>query len=614
MDRTTQKLGSILLIFLFFSTMTVLSSPAVDQKTYVSFPFYLMSAIHYVGGSGPGNYTRIQDAIDNSSNGDTIMVYHGFYRENIVIQPSLTIIGEDTKSTIIDGGESGTVVSISSDETHIEGFTIQNAGNDIHSAGIAISRAKNVRVAQCIIQDNGGLGITVSGKDTSLVTIDMNTIQNNSYGIYLYDSPQFSVRDNNICGNAEGMYIIGSPGSSIRDNTIVNRGLGLHIENSFDLLVQGNWIANNANGVYAFNSSEITFQDNTIRSNRWYGLWLKDASYSTIENNIISTNIDIGLFLESSYDTNVVNNTFWDNDNGIYLMDSSGNVFEQNNFRNDKLNACFVVHTLVHGRNLWRSNFWERARLLPYPILGIIKLQNISITWMNFDWSPLRHLVPFHHTARIGQNGCILYVGGNGPNNYSSIQTAIDDANSNDTVYVFNGTYYESILIDKPLRLIGENKTTTILEGNGTRDIITIIADYVTVSDFSIQNGHFNVLINHSSFGTIIDNNIDSGLHGLSVHDECHYLNISKNSFQENVYGIRLFSSSDITISNNILHSYKLNAFFFGTSFSHGRHRWYHNYWNQPRYLPNMVPGKIRLGDLSLTWFNIDWSPLKTPY
>jgi len=31
----------------------------------------------YVGGSGPNNYTKIQDAIDNASNGDTVFVYSG---------------------------------------------------------------------------------------------------------------------------------------------------------------------------------------------------------------------------------------------------------------------------------------------------------------------------------------------------------------------------------------------------------------------------------------------------------------------------------------------------------------------------------------------------------
>ena len=58
----------------------------------------------YVGGSGPNNYTSIQDAIDNASDGDTIYVYSGIYYENVVINKRINLIGEDRNGTIIDGG------------------------------------------------------------------------------------------------------------------------------------------------------------------------------------------------------------------------------------------------------------------------------------------------------------------------------------------------------------------------------------------------------------------------------------------------------------------------------------------------------------------------------
>lgn len=41
----------------------------------------------YVGGSGPGNYTTIQSAINESSNGDTVFVYSGIYYDNVIHTP-----------------------------------------------------------------------------------------------------------------------------------------------------------------------------------------------------------------------------------------------------------------------------------------------------------------------------------------------------------------------------------------------------------------------------------------------------------------------------------------------------------------------------------------------
>ena len=71
-----------------------------------------------------------------------------------------------------------------------------------------------------------------------------------------------------------------------------------------------------------------------------------------------------------------------------------------------------------------------------------------------------------------GSGGNTLYVGGSGPNNYTKIQDAVDNASDGDTVYVFNGTYYENVFIGRSINLIGENKDTTIIDGGGNSEDI----------------------------------------------------------------------------------------------------------------------------------------------
>jgi len=62
-------------------------------------------------------------------------------------------------------------------------------------------------------------------------------------------------------------------------------------------------------------------------------------------------------------------------------------------------------------------------------------------------------------------NGNILYVGGSGPNNYTSIQSAINDASNGYTIYVYHGNYNESVVINKSISLIG-------IEQNGKKPVI----------------------------------------------------------------------------------------------------------------------------------------------
>jgi hypothetical protein len=72
------------------------------------------------------------------------------------------------------------------------------------------------------------------------------------------------------------------------------------------------------------------------------------------------------------------------------------------------------------------------------------------------------------------RSGNTLYVGGIGPGNYTSIQDAIDNASIGDTVFVYNGTYYEIITIDKSINLVGEDRYNTIIDGIGEYRIVVV--------------------------------------------------------------------------------------------------------------------------------------------
>ena len=100
-----------------------------------------------------------------------------------------------------------------------------------------------------------------------------------------------------------------------------------------------------------------------------------------------------------------------------------------------------------------------------------------------------------------------LYVGGSGPGNYSKIQDAIDNASDGDTVYVYSGTYPMSgIYIEKAIRLIGENRNTTIVESSLNVEVyIKPHSHNVAISNFTFQNF---VVDSHQNNYTSINDNI----------------------------------------------------------------------------------------------------------
>ena len=87
--------------------------------------------------------------------------------------------------------------------------------------------------------------------------------------------------------------------------------------------------------------------------------------------------------------------------------------------------------------------------------------------------------------------GNILYVGGSGEGNYTSIQDAIDDASNGDTVFVLDDSSpYQMttwLTIEKSINLIGENRDTTVISGkvdiiNGSADTEVLIV--ITETDW----------------------------------------------------------------------------------------------------------------------------------
>jgi len=159
--------------------------------------------------NGTGNYTSIQEGIDNSVDGDTVLVNPGTYFENInyngknITVASLYIqteVDSFIHQTIIDGNHSGSVVTFESGEDTtavICGFTIQNGSgtyNDflIMGGGMLLINSK-ASINNCIITNNisqGGAGICLYN---STVNIAGSSIFNNHCtfwggGIGLYNS------------------------------------------------------------------------------------------------------------------------------------------------------------------------------------------------------------------------------------------------------------------------------------------------------------------------------------------------------------------------------------------------------------------------------------------
>lgn len=94
------------------------------------------------------------------------------------------------------------------------------------------------------------------------------------------------------------------------------------------------------------------------------------------------------------------------------------------------------------------------------------------------------------------------------PKDYAIIQAAINAANEGDSIFVFSGTYYEHVVVNKSISLIGQDRSNTVIDGNGTGTGIFVSADHVTVQGFGVQNCEVGIKV--ESNDNIISSNLVS--------------------------------------------------------------------------------------------------------
>jgi len=284
--------------------------------------------------AGPWNgteehpYQNITSGLEHALDNDTVFVQNGTYYEHVVVDKSISLIGDRSSTTIIDGEGTGSVIYAISDDVTIMGFTVQNSGRLINGtvpdAGISTSHASNLNISGNLLMDNY---VSIFVRPSSYAWFTNNVITHSHIGIDINNQSTHNfISGNSLKENNVSIHIYYADSNVFFQNNLTDSPVGVIVRYSCDNAFSENDIRSGLNGMILNGADFNNISKNTM-SDLEYGIQLKAyADHNFICENSITNCSYAGIDLDEYVcDNSLSNNTIVSSEVGIDISDWSVN-------------------------------------------------------------------------------------------------------------------------------------------------------------------------------------------------------------------------------------------------------------------------------------------------
>lgn len=558
-EENMKRMSSIVTIFMLMSLMFVGLGFLPEAR----------ATTLYVGGGGPGNHTTIQNAISAASKGDTIYVYSGTYRENVMIDKTLSLVGENENTTVIDGGGSGTAVYVTSYWTNITGFRITNGGPDFYDAAIRLDSVEDCHVEGNNVSSNSGSAIQLYLSYGN--TISNNVLSDNEMGVFSWLSGMNSIDGNLLVGNLFSIALFASLGETVANNTVIDSYLGTYLGDSLGILVLNNSMMRSGIVVEGFDleswNSHMIDTSNTVDGRPVY--YLKDSTGGTIPpdagqvilanctgfviENQTFTNASVGIELGFSNENIIAYNTVFSSQyGGILLTSSHNNTVSNNNISGNQdvgIYSYFSNHTAITNNTISESNV--SGIFLMFSHNNTVAGNRLSDNWVGiYDALSSNNMI----TDNVVFNGSLgISVG------YSTESTIINNTMLGSGIYLMGTSieHWNTHTINTSNSVNGQpvhywkNVTGGTIPAGAGQVILTNCTD-VNVENQTISNSSVAIQLGFSWSNTIANNTASSNnWEGITLYRSDGNTITNNTASSNEQYGIHIAESLSVEVRGN---------------------------------------------------------------
>ncbi|MEE9574050.1 MAG: right-handed parallel beta-helix repeat-containing protein [Candidatus Neomarinimicrobiota bacterium] len=449
---------------------------------------------------------------------------------------------------VIDGDNSSACLYIRDSDVYfiIRNSTFYDAGTTWDHAGITLNNVGNGTLYNNTCMQNNRFGIYVFQSNDDIVYD--NNIYNNLFGIQFEQSSYIIVSDNDVYNSTQNGFLVNTCNNiNVTGNYVYNNTYsGIALISSNDINVSGNVVYYNQQGIQIYQSDNNFIEDNDVFLNNFGGIYVSDGS----ENNAIYDNIvhdntgSTGITLESVTGNNVTDNWVYSHDdgNGISLGRSVNCLIKNNtlydNYEGDIfMNQCNF--TTVTENNIYDSyygihllaeydDFWDTEKNL-YCVNNSVyenTIINMAEVGIGFTVEGDNYTISYLYNNSFYSN--YIY-------NISTEEGILINVEPSD-----DSDYFEAYLQDNYFYLndIDNSNYTGIGIEFWANKTSKVYVDNFQIYENTITNHDYGIQVN-----TIIQDSGEVNITGFEIYDNI----INNNAYR----GITLNNTNSLTIYDN---------------------------------------------------------------
>jgi parallel beta-helix repeat protein len=456
----------------------------------------------------PDEFGSIQQAVDTASVGDVVYVRSGLYQENVFINKSIALKGENKETTIISSVDKNyPTVLVRGSNVEVTGFTLKHHVTSPSSSQFQLPALHLLHVSHCHVLGNilcnGGYGVWLYGSNDNIIL--ENTMSKNNYGIMLELSCNNKVVRNFVSNGFMGIWLLSSSGNFLNDNRMVDNKYNFHVSGAYFNDVDLSNKVNNKAVLYLVNCEDVnvnpsSFPDlgfvalinctnirveNLTLTNNYCGLIVFNTSCSMIYNNNL-IGAATGIYVAYSFDVTVFENDVKDTGWGINLEKS-----ERINVLRNVVDCSRTIGVRVQASN--NTQIAHNRVLDSYTSISLSSSSNITLLCNNLTNAVIAISFTTATKNRVIQN------------QISSVEHSKVDN-----------------IVNRQGICFGTNSDNNVLLGNSVQDyqngICLVDSLNITVAKNNLTRNEVGLVISHSSNNTITENRIsDSQTLGVKV-------------------------------------------------------------------------------------------------